>query len=69
MKRGMIVGSPKEVVDELLRIGLSAEGRIDGYFTIYCNGKRLGKGSGIAGDNRWFYYDTMKTAYWKDFRK
>ena len=64
-----IIGRPTDVVAKLRTMGCTVTTSIEGYFIIHCNGKRLQKGSGIAGDWRWFYSDTKQTAHWIDFTK
>lgn len=59
--------APKEVFEELQRRGYNPESLLKGYFVIKVDGRELGRGSGIAGDDRWFWYDTKLTAKWSEF--
>lgn len=67
MRHGEVKGNVQTVIEELKPRGYSPVGIIAGYFVIQVQGRELGKGSGIAGDHRWFYCDTKQTANWRDF--
>ena len=62
--RGTVKGSVKKIAEVLNRLGIDYTTEIHGYFRFCIAGRKLGQGSGIAGDNRWFWDDTKTTATW-----
>ena len=58
--------SPKALGDFLRARKISFRYADSGYFGIVIRGRTLHQGSGIAGDDRWFWTDTKMTAHWTE---
>ena len=65
-----IIGTIKQITDELQRLNIPYRGLIIGSrfeIEIISIGS-LAKGSGIAGDRQWFWITSCKDAMWEDIR-